>query len=125
MNAPVFVDEDGDISMYSTIGAAESHLEAQDVIANAYIVYDRNGEMLRQITVENQHATVLVKLLPSGEFKQEDLTRKLLNILNRIHADVQFNENSALSDIVAFCIESRILQWTWDTYQGEIEGEIR
>ncbi len=89
--APITVDENGDIEVYATVEAACSDLEAIDVLAGEYEAFDSRGFRLRIDTL-GQEASGM-RIVPEASPAPEELTRRLRRFITRVGPErVEFDE---------------------------------
>jgi hypothetical protein len=66
MQPPIIVDNKGDVSIFDSVERAQRYLEPIDVRNDEYVIYDREGTLLRGIIVKHFLAE-RVKLEPASE----------------------------------------------------------
>ncbi len=66
MEPPIIVDNKGDVSIFDSVEKAERYLEPIDIRNDEYVIYDREGRLLRGAIVKHFLAE-RVKLEPASE----------------------------------------------------------
>jgi hypothetical protein len=66
MQPPIIVDDKGDVSIFDSVEQAQRYLEPIDIRNGEYVIYDREGRLLRGVIVKHFLAE-RVKLEPASE----------------------------------------------------------
>lgn len=80
---PIFVDEHGDIEAYPSVDAAALDVEAIDVAAGEYTMFDANGLVL-QLTVDASTGRVVIERGEGVEARPHELARRLRRYVERV-----------------------------------------
>ena len=98
MKSPIIVDENGDISFYSSNEQAQSYLEPVDVKANEYVGYDADGVLL-SITADDEYS-VRIDLRENSPLHAEILRSKLESFLLLLGEPV---DSTDLQTLISLC----------------------
>lgn len=97
MQAPIVIDDHGDLSFFSSVAAAELYLEAIDVENKEYKAYDGRGRVLR-LTTTRKGRNEVVKIEPTSRFQVEHLRTQLANFLGNLSET--FEKDESLEELI-------------------------
>lgn len=101
MRPPIVIDENGDISFFSSVEAAARKIEPIDVRNNEYVGYDSKGFILRLVPTE----PVVSIVGYASEFPQpEQLTALLRSFVKRVTGQPVPSEVTSLEQLLGYCI---------------------
>jgi len=81
---PIIVDENGDIAFYESLSDAARALEAVDVIAGEYEIFDSCGLRLRAMVADGEPASVTVRASEAAKHEDAELAVRLRNFVERV-----------------------------------------
>lgn len=101
MKAPIFICDNGDVSIFESVEYAEKYIEPVDVIDEDFIIYDCEGMLLHPITQIMETKNVeCVKIIDSSGCKRkpDELKRQIMDFFGRTNAP--HNESLSLPNLI-------------------------
>lgn len=101
MKAPIFICDNGDVSIFESVEYAEQYLEPIDVLNEDFTVYDCEGMLLHPITQLMETKNVeCVKITESTDSRKtpEDLKRQIVDFF--IRTKTPYDESLPLPNLV-------------------------
>jgi hypothetical protein len=97
---PIVLDENGDIELYPSVEAAQREMEAIDVLAGVYDVFDSTG---RRLSVGASEGLVQIWLDPNAQTDPAELVGRLRDYIARLRpgrVEVAEMETASLDHLI-------------------------
>jgi len=115
MKLPIFLYDDGDVSIFQSIEVAERYIESPDVLDNSYVVYDANGMRLELIAKKSSNLKLFgIEFIKPNKVSikerfNDDINENLIIILREILTKQKVPDNiiskASLSELVDKAVE--------------------
>jgi len=105
LKLPIIIDENGDISVYSSREEAQVNLEPVDVLNNEYLAYDADGHLLQLVVIKKKgilfsREMVEINYPDISVDHADELVEKLKNYLEKTGNIVNEGSELNLSQLV-------------------------